>query len=196
MRTPLAAAPLLAPLLLAAAGLLAPAWSTPALADPPPHAPAHGWRKQHDPGYAGYTGDHWEHDYGVRSGRCNTDEILAAVGAVAGGVIGNRTASEENRTVATIVGAIIGGVLGAKIGDSIDDGDRACIGHSLELADTGHTVRWRNATSRTDYSLRPTRNLEAGCREFELAAVRDGRRRKDLMKACRGDGGAWEFERR
>jgi surface antigen len=167
-----------------------------AWADPPHHAPAHGWRKKHDREYDGYTGDHWERDYGVRSGRCNTDEVLAAVGAVAGGVIGNRTADEGNRTVATIVGAIIGGVLGAKLGDAIDDRDRACIGHSLELARTGHTVYWTNPTSRVDYAVRPTRNLRGGCREFELVANRGGRKQAERMKACRVRGGEWEFERR
>jgi len=34
----------------------------PALADPPDHAPAHGWRKKHDPAYVGYTGREWERD--------------------------------------------------------------------------------------------------------------------------------------
>jgi surface antigen len=182
----------LAALLGAGGTLLAPG----AHADPPPHAKAHGWRKKHDPAYRGYTGDSWTRDYGVRSGRCNTDEILGVVGAVAGGVIGNRTASDGNRTVATIVGAVVGGVVGAKIGDAIDDRDRACIGHSLELADTGRTVLWRNPASGIDYTLRPLRDGRNGCREFELVADRGGRKQSDRMYACREDGGAWEFERR
>ena len=41
------------------------------LADPPSHAPAHGWRKKHDPYYEGYTGRKWADDYGVKSGRCD-----------------------------------------------------------------------------------------------------------------------------
>ena len=32
-------------------------WAGPAFADPPAHAPAHGWRKKNDPDYVGYTGD-------------------------------------------------------------------------------------------------------------------------------------------
>ena len=56
----------------ARAGLLAallflsqiPAWAT-----PPSHAPAHGWRKQHDPAYMGYTGEKWDKDYGILAGR-------------------------------------------------------------------------------------------------------------------------------
>jgi hypothetical protein len=42
-----------------------------ALAVPPAHAPAHGWRRKHDPTYAGYSGRNWERDYGVRSGSCD-----------------------------------------------------------------------------------------------------------------------------
>ena len=186
---------------LAAAALLAGATGATlapatAVATPPDHAKAHGWRKKNDPRYAGYTGAGWEHDYGVRSGRCNTDDVLAAVGAVAGGVIGNRTASDGNRTVATIVGAVVGGVLGAKLGDAIDDRDRACIGHSLELADAGRAVLWTNPSSGIGYTVKPLRDLGGGCREFELAADRKGRKQKDTLRACRDDGGQWVFRSR
>lgn len=187
--------------LLGGAGLLA-ASSPAAQADPPPWAPAHGRREKdrerHDDDrrddryYRGYTGREWRDDYGVRSGRCNTDTILAATGAIAGGVIGNRTASEENRVVATILGAVIGGVIGAKVGDAIDDRDRACIGHSLELAEIGHAVKWRNPRSGVEYRVRPTRNLGDGCREYEFYA-RGG---VEKGRACRRDGGEWEFRSR
>jgi surface antigen len=183
--------------LILGAGIAATAaTSAAAFAEPPPHAKAHGWRKKNDPAYRGYTGQPWHDDFGVRSGRCDTDAVLAAVGAVAGGVIGNRTASDGNRTVATVVGAVIGGVLGAKIGDAIDDRDRACIGHSLELAATGRPVAWRNPSSGIDYTLRPVRDAADGCREFELAAARGGRPQAERLYACREAGGAWEFARR
>lgn len=171
--------------------------AAPALADPPPHAPAHGWRAKHDPYYRGYTGAQWQEDYGVRSGRCDTDRILGAVGAVAGAVIGNRTASPENRTVATIVGAIIGGVVGAKIGDRIDDRDRACMGQALELVPVGSQVMWRNPGSRIDYTMRPIRDVDARCRDYELR-TNDGRRRSaETLRACRrDDSSAWVAARR
>ncbi len=207
----LLAGALLAPLFLAGGGALVATTSPSALADPPRHAPAHGWRRKHDDRdddhdddrdhdrdhrrYDGYTGDDWDRDYGVRSGHCNTDQILAAVGAVAGGVIGNRTASEGNRTVATIVGAIIGGVVGAKVGDAIDDRDRACIGHSLELVHTGRTVYWTNPRSGIGYLVRPTRDISDGCREFELVADRGGRKSSQTMQACRTRDGAWQYRR-
>lgn len=175
------------------AGTLVPAG--PALADPPAHAPAHGWRKKHDPSYAGYrghTGYEWDRDYGVRSGRCDTDDVLAAVGAVTGGVIGNRTASDGNRTVATIVGAVIGGVVGHEIGRQIDRRDRACIGHSLELAASGQPVRWQNPDTGVAYTVRPLRDVSSGCRDFELAAAKGGRSGAEKLRACRGDDGAWQ----
>jgi surface antigen len=193
---PFATAALTASLALASGAALLAASSAPAWSAPPPHAPAHGWRKKNDPNYRGYTGEYWERDYGVRSGRCNTDEILGAVGAVAGGVIGNRTASDGNRTVATIVGAVVGGVLGAKLGDAIDDRDRACIGHSLELAGPGQNVVWQNPSTGYGYTLRPIRDAGNGCREFELVAAKGKKKQADRMYACRDGGGAWEFERR
>src|SRR5262250_2149048 len=71
---------------------LATVWSLQALADPPAHAPAHGWRKKHDPTYVGYTGTTWDHDYDVLSGHCNHE----AVGAVLGARIG-RTVDAGDR---------------------------------------------------------------------------------------------------
>jgi hypothetical protein len=123
--------------------LLASLATTDALADPPPWAPAHGRRAKDGSAYAGYSGREWQRDYGVLGGRCNTEEVLTAVGVVAGGVIGNRTASPENRTIATVAGAIIGGVIGNRIGDAIDDRDRACMGHSLELVGAGRSGKPR-----------------------------------------------------
>src|SRR5262245_62372361 len=90
------------------------AWVGEALADPPAHAPAHGWRKKHDPNYVGYTGVTWERDYDISSGRCNRQEIATVVGAIAGGAIANHVA-DEHKAVATIVGVIAGGVIGNKI---------------------------------------------------------------------------------
>src|SRR5213593_4099413 len=97
----------------------------PSPADPPPWAPAHGWRKKNDPNYVGYTGKKWEKDYGVLEGHCNTQAV--------GGAVGARAAKNENRPVAILVGGVLGAVIGAKIGRAIDDADRGCMGHALEL---------------------------------------------------------------
>jgi surface antigen len=166
--------------------------SATAFADPPPWAPAHGRRAKDGAVFAGYSGREWQRDYGVLGGRCNTEEVLTAVGAVAGGVIGNRSASPENRTIATVAGAIIGGVIGNRIGDAIDDRDRACMGHSLELVGAGRQVEWTNPRTGVSYNLRPVRDIDRRCRDFELQARgRNGKPRKEKLRSCRNDAGVW-----
>ena len=168
--------------------------AAPVLADPPDHAPAHGYRKKEGHRHHGYTGTEWEQDYGVAAGRCDTDTVLATVGAVGGAVIGNRTASPENRTMATIAGALLGAVLGNEIGKSIDAGDRACIGHSLEIGRTGQAVRWVNPRTRIAYVVTPVRDLSGGCRQFRY---QEGNTKQlATMVACREKGaGDWVVRR-
>src|SRR4051794_13214869 len=145
----------------------------PAPADPPSWAPAHGWRKRNDPNYVGYTGKKWEQDYGVVDGHCDTDKV----GAVLGGVVGSKVGSPENRPVAIVVGTVLGAVIGAKVGRALDEADRACMGHALELAGEKKTVVWTNANTGVHYELTPTRNLgnaKNPCREFTTQVSRGG----------------------
>jgi surface antigen len=169
---------------------------TPAPADPPPWAPAHGWRKKNDPNYVGYTGKKWEKDYGVLEGTCNTQAVGAVVGTVVGGAIGSRHGNDSNRPVAILVGGVLGAVIGAKIGRAIDDSDRGCMGHALELAGERNTVRWQNDAG-VRYELTPTRNVgdrASPCREF-VTKVSSGRV-SDAVKgvACRRANGEWVFK--
>src|SRR5262245_12967972 len=101
--------------------VLATSWTVSALADPPDHAPAHGWRKKHDPEYVGYTGTRWERDYDISSGHCNRDAIGAVIGGLAGAAIGSRIGDGDGRTVAIIAGAALGALIGSRIGRSLDD---------------------------------------------------------------------------
>jgi surface antigen len=169
--------------------------AVPSPAQPPDHAKAHGWRKKNDPNYVGYTGKKWEKDYGVIEGRCNTDAVGAVVGGTIGGVIGSR-ASKEDRPVAILAGSVIGAVIGAKIGQSIDERDRACMGHALELAGEKRTVVWTNKTTGVTYRLTPTHNYQDAskpCRQF--TTVVSTAQKKDSVKgvACRRGNGDWEF---
>jgi len=171
-------------------------WVGEAFADPPSWAPAHGWRKKHDPYYVGYSGTKWEHDYDVSSGRCNREEIGAVLGGVVGGVIGSQVGSRDNRTVATIIGAAVGALLGAKIGRDMDDGDRACFGHALEIGSAGRRVVWDNPSSGVHYVLVPgagTRSRETVCRDFTLYASREENRWSRKGRACQSDPGVWKI---
>jgi surface antigen len=169
----------------------------PSPAEPPPWAPAHGWRKKNDPNYVGYTGKKWEKDYGVIEGHCNTQAVGAVLGGTIGGVVGSRVGENENRQVAIVVGSVLGAVIGAKIGKSIDDADRACMGHALELAGERKTVVWQNPTTGVNYELTPTRNLgsrKQPCREFTTKVSAGGR--NDIVEgvACRRGSGEWVFK--
>jgi surface antigen len=170
--------------------------AAPALADPPPWAPAHGWRKKHDPDYVGYTGKKWDRDYGVIGGRCNTAAVGAVLGGATGAVIGSRVSEREDRPVAIILGSVIGAVIGAKIGEEIDERDRACIGHALELAAERKTVVWTNAKTGVTYRLTPTRNLgnaREPCREFRTVMSTGKKRDAVSGVACRRGSGEWAF---
>jgi surface antigen len=173
-------------------------WAGPVLADPPAHAPAHGWRKKNDPHYVGFAGRQWERDFDISSGRCNRQEIATVLGGIAGGVIANRIAEPENRTVATIVGAIAGAVIGNRIGRELDEADRGCFGHALEIAQPGQRITWTNETSGLRYEMQPgaaSPRHGASCREYTLVTVSGRERSTQTGVACQSQPGIWQAAR-
>jgi surface antigen len=172
-----------------------------ALATPPSWAPAHGWRKQNDPTYAGYSGRTWDYDYGVRSGSCDRGRIGQVLGGVVGGVAGGAIGGEiakgsTDRSVAIVIGAVIGAAIGSEVGRRMDKTDRSCVGHALELADYGQSVRWTNPNTRVTYQLTP---LDAelgidGCRQFRLIAHGSFGLSEGRTVACTDGSGVWQSE--
>lgn len=165
-----------------------------ALADPPPHAPAHGWRAKH----RGYTGYEWYNDYGITRGRCNREEVGTVLGAVTGGAIGAAVSDRDNRLIAVLAGAAIGGIIGKEIGESMDRNDRACFGHSLELLPDGGRVRWDGAQRGMYYTLTPDRRFERDglvCRHFTLVRDFGGRKVTRTGSACRYSDDEWRMVR-
>ena len=146
-----------------------------ALATPPAWAPAHGWRKKNDPTYAGYSGREWDYDYGVRSGSCDRGRIGQVVGGVVGGTAG--------------------GAIGADVGRRMDKTDRSCVGHSLELADYGQSVKWTNPNTRVTYQLTPLDNERGGdgCRRFRLIAHGSFGLSEGRTVACTDGRGTWQL---
>ena len=185
------------PATLALATLVA---TGPVFADPPRHAPAHGYYKDyHDDDrkkykkakhYEGKSGVVYAHDYGISSGSCNRDEIGAVIGGVTGAVIGSQVANREDRVVGMVVGGVLGAVLGHAIGDSMDDRDRACMGHALELGRPGVPVEWRH--DGRQYHFTPRGDASGGCRHATM--VIDGRKPHDVL-ACPSGRGEWTFRR-
>ena len=62
---------------------------------------------------------------------------------MAGAVVGSQIGDGSGRAAAIILGSVLGAVLGAELGRDMDEEDRACFGHTLELGKRGQTVSWR-----------------------------------------------------
>ena len=125
-------------------------------------------------------------------------QIATVVGAIAGGAIANRVA-DEHRTVATIVGAIAGAVIGNRIGRELDEADRGCFGHALEIAAPGQRVTWTNESQGVRYELSPgaaSPRHGASCREYTLVTAA-GRRDRTTQTgvACQSAPGVWQVAR-
>jgi surface antigen len=118
------------------------------------------------------------------------------LGGVAGGAIGSQVGKGENRQIAIVLGTIAGAVIGAQVGRDMDETDRACIGHALELAGDKKRVTWKAGDGRTTYRLTPLRGFEqdgAQCREFDLRATSGERRETKRAKACPAGDGNWRI---
>jgi surface antigen len=168
---------------------------TAAYADPPPWAPAHGWRAKHKHKKEKYV-HYREVPYDIGLGRCNRDLLGAVLGGVAGGAIGAGVVKGDNRTVAIVGGTIIGAIIGGVIGGHMDRVDQNCVGQALEHAEDGQQVRWRNPNG-YEYEVEPRRTYTGTsgqyCREYTTTAVVNGRAERVYGTACRDAAGSWRL---
>jgi surface antigen len=193
---------------LAIVGVLTFGLTGEAFADPPSWAPAHGWRKhkgskgsksRRERYYVGYSGREYRDDFGTSSGRCNREKVGAVIGGVIGGVVGNEVSDRDDRVVATILGAAVGALIGARIGRDMDERDRACFGHALELGPTGRRVYWTNESNGLRYELVPgdgNRGATRVCREFTLTTISGRDRLRRQGSACQASPGVWNLAAR
>lgn len=131
--------------------------------------------------YVGYTGIPWSRDYGVVGGRCDPAAAAKALGA-----------QDGPRAIALAVA----GPGDAKLIDSMDERDRACMGHALELAGDNRRVRWSNPDTGTTYLLTPIRGFARSghpCREFNLRTTHGGRSETGKGQACQTGDGTWQI---
>jgi surface antigen len=170
-----------------------------ALAAPPPWAPAHGYRAKNAERYTGYTGYHWDRDYGISGGRCNRDEVGTVLGAVVGGAIGGAVYDGDSKLVAILVGAAVGAIIGREIGRDMNDADRACMGHALEIGRMGQPVYWAGAQPGLGYTMTVHDGFKQGgytCRNFTLEKDYRGRKTTQPGAACRVADGEWKLVKR
>ncbi|WP_336977890.1 glycine zipper 2TM domain-containing protein [Altererythrobacter fulvus] len=115
---------------IAAAGLVLPA--VPAAADPPRHAPAHGYRDKHDvydskgryrePRRVTHNDRIWRGNDGRYYCKRDNGTTGLIIGAAGGALVGRAIDTRGDRTVGTILGAAVGGLLGREI----DRGEARC----------------------------------------------------------------------
>jgi surface antigen len=122
-----------------------------------------------------------------------------AIGAVAGGVMGNAIGgSAGNRAAGTVIGATLGGLLGNRIGAALDDEDRrrayAAQIQALETGPSGAPVAWRNPDSGRYGNVVPGPAYETNgiyCREYTHTVYIDGQPQTQRGTACRNPDGTW-----
>ncbi|MDH3900575.1 MAG: glycine zipper 2TM domain-containing protein, partial [Gammaproteobacteria bacterium] len=109
--------------------------AVPALAKPPPWAPAHGYRYKHQEDYHYRPVLPWHgrgyHNEFIRDGRCDRERLGAVLGGIVGGLAGSQIGSGSGRTAATIAGTVIGILVGRSIGRHMDNNDQQCTGQVL-----------------------------------------------------------------
>ena len=122
-----------------------------------------------------------------------------AVGAVAGGLLGNAIGgSAGNRVAGTLIGAAFGGFLGNRIGASLHDEDRrrayAAQMQALESGPSGAPVAWRNPDSGRYGNVVPGPAYQMNgqnCRQYSHTVYVDGRPQTQRGTACRNPDRTW-----
>ncbi len=179
----------------ALAAILAIAWAAPALADPPPWAPARGYRAQqaaprvHQPDIVVAPV--------IDFGTCYRERLGQLLGGAAGAAVGSQFGSGDGQVAATIGGAIIGLLVGGSVGRSMDELDQHCVGQVLEYAEDGQAVDWYNPDSGVPYQVTPTHTYQGAqgqyCRDYTTMVTIDGLNQQRVGTACRRSDGLWEL---
>jgi surface antigen len=182
------------------AAVAGPDLMAPAYADPPPWAPAHGYRAKHKHKHKDDDRVVYVVPYGIEQGQCDrglvSSEVVGGVlGGAVGGVAGSQIGKGKGKTAATIGGTIIGVLVGASIGRSMDEVDQNCIGRILEHAPDRRRIKWEGERGE-DYAVVPLRTYQTDgtyCREYQTAATVGGQTQHVYGTACRQPDGAWKI---
>ncbi len=128
----------------------------------------------------------------------NKADTGLAVGAVAGGILGNQFGKGKGKVATTAIGAVIGGIVGSEIGRSMDQQDRMLAQQAeydaLERGQSGVARQWRNPDNGRYGEVVPTRPYKRGnldCRDYAHKIYIDGRPQTLKGTACRNPDGTW-----
>lgn len=128
----------------------------------------------------------------------NKADTGLAVGAIAGGILGNQVGKGTGRALATVAGAMVGGIVGHEIGRSLDEQDRMLAREAefeaLERGRSGVARSWRNPDNGRYGEVVPSRPYKRGpqdCRDYAHTVYMDGRPEVMRGTACRNGDGSW-----
>ena len=128
----------------------------------------------------------------------NKADTGLAVGAVAGGILGNQIGKGGGRVAATAIGAVVGGIVGSEIGRYMDQQDRMLAQQAefeaLERGQSGQPRQWRNPDNGHYGEIVPTRPYRRGvadCRDYTHKIYIDGQPQAMKGTACRNPDGTW-----
>ncbi len=122
-------------------------WSVPASAEPPPWAPAWGYRAKHKGKNKHRVQQAYLPPYDIGLGRCNRDLIGGLLGGAAGGLLGSQIGKGRGQLAAVAAGTLLGFLVGNNIGRSMDQADQTCLTQSLEHAEDGQKIVWKTRTA-------------------------------------------------
>ena len=121
-----------------------------------------------------------------------------AIGAVAGGVIGNQFGRGAGKVATTLAGAVVGGIVGNEIGRSLDQRDRQLAQQAemdaWERGPPGRPVRWSNPDNGRYGEIIADDYYDRGgarCRNFVHRVWIDGHPQEMRGVACRNPDGTW-----
>ncbi|MZR32203.1 RT0821/Lpp0805 family surface protein [Sneathiella litorea] len=170
----------------------------PVQADPPPWAPAHGYRNKHKVKGKSKKVVVAPVPFGIDVGQCNRERLGSILGAAAGGAAGSQVGKGDGKLVAIAGGTIIGYLLGGAIGRSMDEVDQNCIGQIMEHAEDGQDIIWNNPQSGAVYEVSPERTYQQKsgeyCREYTAQADINGKKQTTYGIACRQVDGSWKIK--
>ncbi len=185
----------------------------PVLADPPPWAPAHGYRNKHRQGQevvvvqeapapvttAYVVPPAVSVPPAISTGRCDTSSFNAGtvVGGIVGGAIGSRIGEGKGKVAATIGGALLGMMVGSSIGTSTGSENQRCAAQALEYGQERQAVAWHNPDNGAEYQVVPQRTYQTSqgqyCREYTSRANVGGQIQEVYGTACRQPDGSWQI---
>ncbi len=132
-----------------------------------------------------------------QNGMAKQDAGLA-VGAVAGGILGNQVGKGSGRIAATAIGAVIGGIVGSEVGRSMDQQDRMLAQQAefdaLERGQSGVARQWKNPDNGRYGEVvpsRPYKRNSVDCRDYTHKIYIDNQPQAMRGTACRNPDGTW-----